>query len=237
MPTAFAPAWLFAVPAAFPRIAAELARIAIHHGHAAAAAVLLAQRRDALMQVEPDDLLAPLVGVSAEHPQTVLMPFAGCYGEPTQVAAAAWHLDHGEPAAALELARPIRSLSAVADAARQIAALAAAELDQRTIALEQLTRIADPDIADATALRLDELGLRPLTDPELATIAQRAPVTRPETCFAALRGLLNRRRLDLARSIARDRVGEPWASRPLIDTFTLLLKRPSGGADAGMAGA
>lgn len=228
-PQVLDPAWLWAVPPTMPRVIAELARCALRHRPELNASVgqLLQRQPAVLMAVEPDDLLALLVERSAARPQTVLMAFPDCFGEATVVAAARWHLEHGEPLAALELCAPIRALGSQADAARLVRVAALLELKKPAEAVAVAATITDPDLADSAVLELIRTGSTAasvVTDDEVAALAQRCPVQRPETCFAALRLLLGRQRLDLARAVARQRQLEPWTSEPLRQTFAVLLK-------------
>lgn len=216
-PALLDPAWLWAVPEHLPLVAAELCRTALRARHdlAGPVAALLAARRPVLMAVDPDLLLAPLVAISGAHPQTVLRPFEGIYGDATVAAAAAWHVEHGEPREALELGVRIRPLSAVADEVRTVAVIAQLELGALREAREISAAITDPLVADSVALRIAERDPGALSDADLAALAQRCPATRPETFFAALRLLLARKLLPVARAICGERQGE-FADHPTI---------------------
>ena len=79
------------------------------------------------MARNPDHLLAPLVARSPESPQITLAAFEGFYDEATVVAAAEWHLEHHQPAEAIELALRVRPLSKDFDRALLIKALSEIE--------------------------------------------------------------------------------------------------------------
>ena len=106
-------AWLWDIPVApgdpqaLPTVAYHLAALQVvtREDLLSSTATYLARHRSVLLCREPDDLLVPLVLRSPEHPQTLLAPFDGMYGDPTITAAAAWHLEHRQPREAWALAR------------------------------------------------------------------------------------------------------------------------------------
>lgn len=203
-------AWLWQVPAETPQVAIALCAVLlarrpdlVHAVHA-----WLIEHRTALFITEPDELLAPLVLASAEHPQVTLQPFAGMYGEQTVCAAAEWHLEHAEPQAALDLATRVRPLSRHADQAQVVRGLALIALRRSDEAGEALAAIDDPECADLLALRLAEVAPARVGDATVAAIAGRCRADQPERFVACLKVLLGRRELTAARTIAAQRQGD-----------------------------
>lgn len=220
------PDWLWQVPMGHARIAAGLAAaiIAGRSDLLPSVTAFLERTPTVLMASDPDRLLAPLVLRSAVHPQTLLERFTGMYGEETLVAAARWHLEHNEPAPAAEIATRVRPLSEHADFARQILASALLDLGRHAEARQQLNDITDPDIADAVQLRLAEIDPVGVDVATLTAIGLRCPTSRPDTCFAAIRNLLQRKELAQARMIAQRRQHERWNNPALAETFAVILK-------------
>ena len=203
-------AWLWQVPAEIPQVAIALCAVflarrpdLVHAVHA-----WLIEHRTALFCVEPDELLAPLVLASAEHPQVTLQPFAEMYGEQTVCAAAEWHLEHAEPQAALDLAARVRPLSRWADQAQVVRGLALIALRRSDEAGEALATIDDPACADLLALRLAEVAPARVGDAAVAAIAARCRADQPERFVACLKVLLGRRELTTARTLAAQRQGD-----------------------------
>ncbi len=202
--------WLWQVPAEVPQVAIALCAQfltrrpdLVHAVHA-----WLIEHRTALFCIEPDDLLAPLVMASAEHPQVTLLPFADMYGEQTVCASAEWHLEHHEPAAALELAGRVRPLSRHADHAHVIRGLALIALQRSEDAVEALAAIDDADCADLLAVALAAVAPARIDDDAVAAIAGRCRADQPERFVACLKVLLGRRELAIARRLAAQRQGD-----------------------------
>jgi hypothetical protein len=198
------PAWLWEVPAGLPRPGAHLARIALEQRSdlIASVAAWLATRPDVLLEVDPDDLLTPLVLGSAEKPATVLRPFTPYVGERTQVACAEWHLEHDQATEALTLASTIRTLSPWRLRATALTALA--QIQRRRLS-EARTTIATMDphpLRDVAALRLAEQDPTFLDAEALAAIAGRAPVEDTAMVLTALRILASRKDLAGTRRLA-----------------------------------
>jgi hypothetical protein len=207
--------WLWEVPDRVAIIGHHLARCAARRPDLGlAVAECCARRRDLLMADDPDGILVPLVEAASVPPQTLLRPFAGLYGEASVVAAARWHLERGEPAPAIELVGRIRELAPEADHARLVAVLA--ELDRGAVdrALAVRGMIVDPDLLDQADLAIAARGAAAVGDDAVAALAARCGADRPERFLAALRLLLDRRRLDLARTLARD--GARFAGHPVL---------------------
>ncbi len=227
-PAEVAPDWLWDVPESLPRLGAALAQ-ALLQGRsdlAAGVATWLHRRPDALASTEPDDLLVALVSASAAHPQTVLEPFAGWYGDRTVAAAAAWHLEHGEPREALSLCGSIRVLGPSLARARLIAGLASLELGDDAQADDILAAMPDGADADILRLRLAERVPTAVADHDLQRIASAATVDRPQAFFTAVRLLVGRQRLDLARPLCRDHRGR-FAGHPEVQQLIAAVVGPS----------
>lgn len=209
--------WLWSIREDLPTIANAMAAsaLALRPELYASVAEFLHRRRDALLCREPDGLLAPLVRVASEHPQTVLAPFEGVYGEATVVAAAEWHLEHAEPRAALELAAGLRPLSAAAGRAALVATLAALALGEIADARHFRGLIADPADAALATVHLAGHGPDEVPDRELVEVLRAAPRERPELFYRGLLCLLNRRRLTEARALAADRRAD-FAGHPQL---------------------
>ena len=216
-PDLFQPAWLWSVPLELPTIAHAMAAevLLLRPEHCGSVGQYLARHREALLCREPDAVLAPLVQIAGEHPQTVLAPFEGIYGERTVVAAAEWHLEHDEPKAALELASGLRPLSVHAGRAALVAMLAALALGQREDARHFRSLIDDPADAALATVHLAERGADEVSDAELGAVLRQTPTTRPELFYRGLMCLLGRRRLVEARALAHAR-GVDFADHPQL---------------------
>lgn len=224
-PACIQSAWLEAVPARLPLIAAHLCRTTLlsRPDLAGSVAHILVQQPATLMAVEPDTLLAPLVAVGSFAPQHVLAPFEGIYGERTVVAAAEWHLEHGQPQQALELCQRVRPLSNMADRARQAAVIAHLELNQIDFARSAAASILDQDLADAATLALAAHDAQLIPTAAVIAIAHRCPMHRPESFFNAIRVLLGRRELPQVRTICRQRQPD-FATHPTLrEVFVTVL--------------
>ena len=216
-PDLLRPEWLWSIPADLPTVGYAMAAdvLALRPELYGSVAEFLLRRRDVLLCREPDALLAPLVRIAGEHPQTVLAPFEGIYGEGTVVAAAEWHLEHDEPKAALELASGLRPLSVHAGRAALVAMLAALALGQREDARHFRSLIDDPADAALATVHLAERGADEVSDAELGMVLRQAPTTRPELFYRGLMCLLGRRRLVEARALAHAR-GVDFADHPQL---------------------
>ncbi len=219
--------WLWQVPVETPTISAAMAvrLLALRPDLASSVGTLLAQRRNVLLAREPDPALSLLVQASQEHPQITLAPFEGFYGDGTVVAAAAWHLEHGELGAAHQLASRIRPLSPHANRAYLIAALAAMQLGQADEVKRLRTMIDDRNCHAQLTLRLAELGTSPIADDELLALMDVTTAAEPELYFRALRLLLSRKRLDLARQVCARRQVDYQDHPELGQIIATVLKR------------
>ena len=195
--------WLWEVPEDFPGVGAAMALLLLRHQPDCAPSVRdwLQRRPDTLAFGEPDVLLSQLVASSSEHPQTVLAPFAGWYGDRTVIAAAAWHLEHDEPRPAIELCRSIRPYGPCLDQARLIAGLASLELGDTTQAKDLLAALEPGPDTSVLRLRLAAREPETLSTPELQMIAEQAVPERAQTFFTAVQLLVQRRELALARTL------------------------------------
>jgi hypothetical protein len=217
--------WLEALPAELPLIGAHLCQLTLQRRpeYAGAVAQALVRQPAMLMAVEPDALLAPLVAASTFAPQHVLAPFEGRYGERTLVAAAEWHLEHGQPEPALQLCRQIRPLSLVADRARQVAVIAHLELKQSDLARSAAASILDENLADAAQVHIAEHQPQLISTDELAALTRRCPSNRPETLFKAITLLISRRELALVRALCHERKADFRDHGPLSQIFASVL--------------
>ena len=217
--------WLEELPVALPVVGAHLCQVALQRRPdlAGAVAQALVHQPAILMAVEPDSLLAPLVAVASFAPQQVLAPFEGRYGERTVIAAAEWHLEHGQPQPALDLCQRIRPLSLVADRARQVAVIAHLDLQQTELAQAAAASILDEHLADAAQVQLAEHRPQLVGTDALATIARRCPSSRPETLFKVIGVLLSRRELALVRGLCQERTGDFKEHGPLSQVFASVL--------------
>ena len=219
-PRAFQVDWLWAIPESLPRVGAALVLTVLPQRPDCAQSIgqWLQRRPDALASVETDDLLAVLVAVSAEHPQTTLAPFAGWYADRTVAAAAEWHLEHGEPGAAIELCRSIRPFGPCLDQARLIAGIASCDVGDLDQA-HDLWKALPPGVpADALCLRLAAVRPSVITDEGVEALARRVPGDRPQTFFAAVKLLIERRCLATARAVCDARAGE-FSDQPEIQAL------------------
>lgn len=209
------PAWLWEVPPTMPALGHALAStfLRVRPDLYASVASYLVERRATLLHRDPDALLARLVAVAGEHPQTVLVPFEGFYGEQTQVAAAEWHLEHDEPAAALTLASTLRPLSAHAARAALVASLAALALQKVDDARHFRALIDEPLLQAIATVRFAEAGLA--SESELAAAIGDLPVAHAELFYRGVLCLLNRRNLALARSLCARRQAD-FAGHPQL---------------------
>jgi hypothetical protein len=215
-------AWWLEHPPALRIVSHHLCRIAAQRSdlHLPLADFLIS-RRDVLLADNPDAILAPLVATSATSPQTLLQPFAGLYGDDTVLAAAGWHLEHGQPREALRLAQQIRALSRLAESAYLVSGLACCDLgawdDAR--AIRRLSE--DASIQDQLDLRLADKDPG-ITASDIADIARRCRSHQPERFLACLKLLLQRKELALAQSVATARLAE-FAGHPVLtQIFTAL---------------
>ena len=217
--------WFEELPPELPLVGAHLCLVALQRRPdlAGAVAQALVRQPGILMAVEPDSLLAPLVAIASFAPQQVLAPFEGRYGERTVVAAAEWHLEHGQPAPALDLCQRIRPLSLMADRARQVAVIAHLELQQIDLAQASAVSILDEHLADAAQVQLAEHQPQLVSTDTLVTVARRCPPSRPETLFRVFRVLLSRRELPLVRVLCHERKGDFTGHDPLNQVFASVL--------------
>lgn len=224
-PDLIEPGWLWEVPDGVVVIAHHLARIAATRADLTlAVADFCERRRAALMADDPDGILAPLTETSSVPPQTLLRPFAGIYGDATVLAAARWHLEHHEPTQAIALAARIRDLAPESDAARLVVVHGLIAGGDLAGAATLRSEILDPPVADQADLALAAARPGHLGDDGLVAIARRCTAGEPERFLAALRLLLDRRRLDLARTVAGE--GERFAGHPVLaQVFAALGRR------------
>jgi hypothetical protein len=197
--------WLWEVPEDHPGIGAAMALLLLQHQPDCAPSIRewLQRRPDTLAFREPDELLAALVAASSEHPQTVLAPFAGWYGDRTVIAAAAWHLEHNEPRPAIELCQSIRPYGPCLESARLIAGLASLEIGDIAQAKDLLAAMEPGPDATVLRLRLAARAPEAVSTAELQSIASLAAPERPQTFFTAIQLLVQRRELDAARELCR----------------------------------
>jgi hypothetical protein len=216
--------WLWEVPDGVAVIAHHLARVAATRGDLAlAVADCCERRRVVLMADDPDGILAPLTMASAVPPQTLLRPFAGIYGDATVLAAARWHLERGQPAPAIELAARIRGLAPESDLARLVVVHGLLANGDAAGAAALRRDILDPPVADQADLAIAAARPGHLADDGLAAIARRCGAGEPERFLAALRLLLDRRRLDLARTLAGE--ADRFAGHPVLTQVFAALGR------------
>lgn len=221
IPALAEPSWLWDIPVtgdqALPTVAYHLAALQLvtrddlHDSTTA----YLARHRQVLLCRDPDDLLVPLVLRAAETPQTVLAPFAGLYGEPTIVAAAAWHLEHQQPREAWILAHNMRPLSRQADDAWTIAGLAAVELGKLSDAETLRQRILDQAGRDRLLLAIAEAQPEAVPVERLDTAARSCPADHPELFFRLVKAILKRGELARGKAIAEARTSD-FASHPQV---------------------
>lgn len=209
-PRMFTVDWLWAIPESLPRVGAAVVLAVLPQRPDCAHSIgqWLQRRPDALASVETDDLLSALVSVSAEHPQTTLAPFAGWYADRTVAAAAEWHLEHGEPGAAIDLCRSIRPFGPCLDRARLVAGIASCELGDLDQAHDLWKAMPLGVQADALCLRVAAVRPGVITDDEAEMLARRIPADRPQTFFTAVKLLIERRCLTGARAICQSRAHE-----------------------------
>ena len=219
-PRLFTVDWLWAIPESLPRVGAALVLAVLPQRPDCAKSIgqWLQRRPDALASVETDELLSALVAVSAEHPQTTLAPFAGWYADRTVAAAAAWHLEHGEPGAAIELCRSIRPFGPCLDRARLIAGIASCDLGDLDQAQDLWRAMPSGIQTDALCLRLAAVRPAVITDDEAEALARRVPADRPQTFFAAVKLLIDRRCLAKARAVC-DKRGHEFSDQPEIQAL------------------
>ncbi len=197
-------AWLWEIPETLALVGGALALVLIRARSDLLHLVAdwLVSHPDALASADPDDLLTPLVLASDSPPQQILARFEGWYGERTVLAAAEWHLEHGQPGEALQLAARTRGLSPLVDRARLIAALASIELGELVQATELHHALAGTSDADLVAIRLAERDPTAITTAELVAIIDRSVPNRPATFLAGLKLLLGRHDLAAVRAVA-----------------------------------
>lgn len=216
-PDLIEPDWLWSMPEDIPIFGHAMAKTIIdlrqdlHHSVRS----FLKERPSALMYRDPDELLAPLVVAASESPQAVLAPFAGYYDEPTLITAAVWHIEHGQPQAALELAERIRPLSKWYDRALVIRGIVTARGGDIEGALALRRDILDLDEAASLIIVLDQLAPNRVANSELIDLAIPADHRRPERFVAAVQALVRRNCLELARS-ACFQAGEAFNHHPQV---------------------
>ncbi len=225
-PQLFAIAWLDEVPAGVPRLAGAMAQAAAERRGdlAGEIAVWLAAHLPALMAQDPDLILAPLARASARPPQELLAPFAGIYGDASVLAAAEWHLEHGQADAARTLARRLRPQGPLADRARLLCVLAGCALGGAELADARHARAAihEHDPADHADLALAQADPGQLDPAAIAAIAGRARADQPERFAACLRLLLARRQLVAARQVGAEGAAR-FAGHPVVAQMLLAL--------------
>lgn len=223
------PAWLWDIPVegddGLPLVAYHLAAAQIHGRPDLrdSTSTYLARHRQVLLVREPDPLLIPLVLTSPATPQTVLAPFAGLYGEPTVVAAAAWHLEHRQPREAWKLAHDMRPLSQHADDAWTIAGLAAVELGHLTEAENLRQQIQDQAGRDRLLLAIAEAQPEAVPDHRIGEAAATCSKENPELFFRLIKELLRRGNISLARDVAQQRHTNIQDEGPLRDILAKIL--------------
>ncbi|HYE06122.1 MAG TPA: hypothetical protein VEL07_11475 [Planctomycetota bacterium] len=223
-PALIDPAWLTQRPTSQPQLGHALAKVIATRRrdlHARLLAVLRAEP-NVLVAGEPDEILAPLVSAATEAPQKLLAPFEGYFGDPTVVAAAGWHLEHGEPAAALELVARVRTLSDRHDDARLIATVACCELKRVDDAKRHRDAIVEPAARSRATLALAQISSVTVATSEVVAIAETCTAADPELFFRSIRLLLARTALGEARELCRRREAEFSGHaqlKPIIDTI------------------
>jgi hypothetical protein len=210
--------WLDEVDAGQPIIAYHLAAAIAGARPDLATAVLafLARRSEVLVAGESDALLAPLVRHSTQAPQASMAPFSGYYGDGTLVAAAEWHLEHDQYAAALELADRLGRFSRLRHQARLVAGIALVGLGRTEEALARRQHLADAGHADVLTLYLAEGRPQAVPTAEVVAIMDRCPTAAPERFFRGLRCLLGRRDLATTREVCR-RNRERFSDHPQLE--------------------
>lgn len=221
------PEWLWQVPANLPTVCYALARALLSQRGDLAGSIgsYLASHREVLLAREPDPLLSMLVAQSAEHPQVTLAPFEGIYGEETVVAAAAWHLEHNEPAEAIQLAAGIRPLCIHSEQAALIGAIAAVQVGRADQLAQFRSLICGRNAQAQLTIRLGESDPRLIRDEDLVPLMDVCLVSEPELFYRALRLLLARKRLDLARQICARRQGDYQDHPELSKIIAAVLAR------------
>ncbi len=209
-PLLFSVDWLWAITNELPRVGAAMVLAVLPQRSDCTQSInqWLQRHPAALASVETDDLLTALVSSSAEHPQTTLAPFAGWYADRTVLAAAEWHLEHGESRAAIDLCRTLRPYGPCFEQAHLVAGLAACELGDANQAHDIWRSMPVGVRADALYLRLAALRPALADDADIELLARRIPVDRPQTFFSAIKLLIERGSLTLARDICRVRTAE-----------------------------
>ncbi len=221
-PDLIEPSWWLEIPADLRLVAHYLARIAARRSDLCLPlANFLAERRDVLLADDPDAILAPLVTAAGTSPQTLLAPFVGIYGESTVLAAAAWHLEHGQPESALLLAGQIRPLSQLAERALLVSGLAACETGDLAQARAIRRLSEDSSIQDQLDLRLAQVDNQVPAE-EIADIARRCRRDQPERFLACLTLLLERRALTLTRTVAQGRSAD-FQTHPVLGQIYAVL--------------
>jgi hypothetical protein len=209
-PSLFAVDWLWAISDELPRLGAAMVLAVLPQRPDCALSIgqWLQRHPAVLASVETDELLSTLVSVSAEHPQTTLAPFAGWYADRTVMAAAEWHLEHGEANAAIDLCRSLRPYGPCFEQAHLVAGLAACELGDVNRA-QDIWRSMEAGVrADALHLRLASLRPALLSDEDVELLVRRIPADRPQSFFAAIKLLIERGSLATARAIGAQRGSE-----------------------------
>ncbi len=228
LPVVLRPAWWSATVAVSTTATAHLILVAIEQRPdlLAAASAFLAAHHAVLAAIDGDRLLAALVHRSAGRPSSTLLPFEGWYGDPTMLAAAAWHLEHGQPAEAITVAARIRPLSDQHDGALLVTGLALIGLQRIAEAVALVPRFDADDPADELRLRLAVVPAGGISDDQIFAIAERSTPYQGERFFLAVRTLLGRRRIDLARTIARRRQAEFQHVPAVRDALVAILGKP-----------
>lgn len=202
-PELIASTWVTDACAGDERIAYATCLLACQQRKDLAAAVAAALRRAPwiLLRGGADRLLAALVTAHAQAPQQVLAAFTGYYDEETLVAAAAWHLEHGQAAEALELAERVRWLGVQGERAALVAGCALAEAGRADEALARIADCADSATNDTVRLRVAELRG---ADEDLDWLTSRlteCTAVDAELFFRGVKKLLQSRRLAAAREL------------------------------------
>jgi len=225
-PRVFTVDWLWAIPESLPRVGAAVVLAVLPQRPDCAQSIgqWLQRRPDALASVETDDLLSALVSVSAEHPQTTLAPFAGWYGDRTVLAAAEWHLEHGEPRATIDLCRTIRSFGPCLDQARLAAGLASLEVAEFAQAEGLMQALPPGPLQAILCLRLAQHQPQLVAAATIEQIAVDTPADRPQTFFAAIKLLIERRLISEARRICHQR-GAEFSQQPEIQALVAAITR------------
>ncbi len=227
-PALIDPAWLTQRPASQPQLGHAIAKVIatrrrdLHFRLRA----LLREDPNVLVAGDPDEILAPLVRASSERPQQVLAPFDGYFGDATVVAAAGWHLEHGEPAPALELVAQVRTLSDRNDDARLIATIACCELERIDEAKRHRDAIFDASARSRATLALAEASPATVATGEVIVIADACTAVDPELFFRSIRLLLSRKSLTEARELCRRREAE-FAGHAQLKQIMDAILRPA----------